>query len=123
MNVKVSVAVLEIGCSVGGISFQLSDVAKSVLGIDHSSSEISIAEKLAAGGTITCELGSSKPIEISKGQRKNLHFRCADAMCLPAELKCFDVVVVSDVIDKLAAPNSLFGRLGKFGNSSSLELL
>eukprot|EP00429_Kryptoperidinium_foliaceum_P109884 CAMPEP_0176310676 /NCGR_PEP_ID=MMETSP0121_2-20121125/65728_1 /TAXON_ID=160619 /ORGANISM="Kryptoperidinium foliaceum, Strain CCMP 1326" /LENGTH=133 /DNA_ID=CAMNT_0017652639 /DNA_START=109 /DNA_END=510 /DNA_ORIENTATION=+ len=41
-----------------------------------------------------------------------VQFRTADPMCLPAELLDFDIVVLHDVIDALASPNALLGRVG-----------
>jgi hypothetical protein len=41
-----------------------------------------------------------------------MEFRQSDPMCLPAELKEFDIVILNDVIDKISSPNALLGRLG-----------
>lgn len=43
---------------------------------------------------------------------KRMEFRCSDPMCLPAELKGFDIVILNDIIDKVSAPGSVLSRLG-----------
>ena len=43
---------------------------------------------------------------------RRIDFRTADPMCLPAEMQHFDIVVLHDVIDAIASPNALLGRLG-----------
>ena len=52
-------------------------------------------------------------IAVAGKEIANAEFRCADPMCLPAELQAFDVVVINDVIDKVSSPNSVLGRLGE----------
>ena len=121
------------GCSVGGLSFLLAEHCKQVLGVDHSHEDIAMALSLRDGGSVSypvlledgkvgsenvlaknLSLGSSKNASGPGDSRiQNIDFRNADPMSLPAEYNGFDVVVLSDVIDKIAAPNSLLGRLGK----------
>jgi hypothetical protein len=42
----------------------------------------------------------------------NIHYRCADPLCMPAELEGFDIAIISDIIDQLPSPNGLLARLG-----------
>lgn len=44
-------------------------------------------------------------------KKMNVEFRCADPMCLPAEIHSADIVILNDVIDKIASPNALLGRM------------
>lgn len=107
--------------------------ARYVLGIDHDSHSISKAQTIAATKTIEYQLNTfsadhkqsiqfsldhlTVPTDKSSHSGSDSHsamieFRCADPMCLPAELHAFDIVILNDVIDKVSSPNSVLGRLG-----------
>lgn len=112
--------VLEVGCGVGGMTFALAAEGASVMGVDHSLEAIATAKELyltqqapqytlAGEGHGQATFSTSLPTIPKHGK---LDFRCADPMCLPAEMHGFDVVVLHDVIDKLSSPNALLGRLG-----------
>ena len=58
------------------------------------------------------DLKNNKSVSIDGTQDRKVEFRCADPMCLPAELSAFDIVVLNDVIDKVSAPGSVLSRLG-----------
>jgi 2-polyprenyl-3-methyl-5-hydroxy-6-metoxy-1,4-benzoquinol methylase len=112
--------VIEIGCGAGGLSFALANSCASVIGIDHSMESISIAKQLQIegklpyslpneGNTVSTHLATRPEAE---GKMTKLDFRCADPMCIPAEMHGFDVVVLNDVLDKISSPNAVLGRLG-----------
>lgn len=116
---------LEVGCSAGGFCFTAVDSLRSVVGVDHSLTAIATANRLLKGERLVCHFDSTDANKSSTGNEerviefpqsttspRNLSFRCADPMCLPAEMKDFDIVVASDVLDKMASPNALLGRLG-----------
>ncbi|RYG64868.1 methyltransferase domain-containing protein, partial [archaeon] len=117
--------VLEVGCEQGGLSLQLASVSKSVIGVDHNMLAVSFAKDLVARicsdtkPTLSVTLrseggqGAEQVVALPTLQEGGMvDFRCADPMCLPAEMMDFDVVVVNDVLDQLASPNALLGRLG-----------
>lgn len=76
-----------------------------VMGIDHDSDLLEMAKKLQAGDKARFmlrgegDLSEDTTVQARADQR-TVEFRCADPMCLPAELKAFDVVILNDVIDK-----------------------
>ena len=55
-------------------------------------------------------LAVSAPVNVvTKG---SVDFRCADPMCLPAELSGFDVCILNDVLDKVSSPGAVLSRMG-----------
>lgn len=113
---------LEVGCGPGGLTFALAAQCgqdASIIGVDHSAHSIDTAKKLLHGDTLACTLAgegtftSNIPVSAPESARKcQVDFRMADPMCLPAEMQHFDVVVLHDVLDSLASPNALLGRVG-----------
>lgn len=111
---------LEVGCGPGGLTFQLAQHVQSIIGVDHHAEAVNFAKSLViSSDTLSYSLQQEGELEITQQitqpvgiVSKQIEFRCADPMCLPAEMKGFDVVVLNDVIDKVSAPNSVLGRLG-----------
>lgn len=112
----------------GGLALYMAKRGASVVGLDHSSDAIAVARDLLTRLQAAAALGQSSvtlpvalkdegnniveklvPVSVPSGR---MDFRCADPMCVPAEMRDFDFVVVNDVIDSLASPNALLGRLG-----------
>ena len=96
-----------------------------IIGIDHSHDDVETARSLLSKQTMTYSLSLEGDMKDERAVSVNGHFltpeagtdpkvefRCADPMCLPAELSGFDIVVLNDVIDKVSAPGSVLGRLG-----------
>jgi 2-polyprenyl-3-methyl-5-hydroxy-6-metoxy-1,4-benzoquinol methylase len=85
--------VLEVGSGAGGLTVHLAANGRRVLSTDHEERHI-------------------ETVRVAAAQRSmSIDFRRTDPLCLPAELQGFDVVVLNDVIDRLAAPGALLGRL------------
>lgn len=111
---------LEVGCGPGGLTFQLAKHVQSIIGIDHNVDSVNFANTWNTSPESwkfsLKDEGSTEVIHrISTPQgvvSKHVEFRCADPMCLPAEMKGFDLVVLNDVLDKVSAPNSVLGRMG-----------
>ena len=114
---------LEVGCGPGGLTYSLAAQCgenASIIGVDHSAHSIETAKKLLQGESLTCTLSGegtftstltvAAPVEAIK--KCQIDFRMSDPMCLPAEMQDFDLVVLHDVLDTLASPNSLLGRVG-----------
>lgn len=118
--------VLEVGCGVGGLSFELArSFGGKFVGIDHNMEQVEIARNLFSGKTINMDIKGEGELQQSFevllpektgffdiSDPSRVDFRAADPTCLPAELKGFDLVVLNDVVDKISSPNALLGRLG-----------
>lgn len=114
--------IVEVGCGPGGLTFSLAAQCgsdASIIGVDHSAHEIDTAKKLLKGQSLTCTLNGegalSSALTIAApvaAKSAKIDFRVSDPMCLPAEMQHFDVVVLHDVLDSIASPNALLGRVG-----------
>jgi len=111
--------VLEVGCGVGGLVFAFAEQAHTVIGVDHNQEAVNIARKILSGrkGTFTLPAQGETVVETSfelpqTFTAEQIEFRCADPMCLPAEMKGFDIVIINDILDKVSSPNAVLGRLG-----------
>lgn len=130
-HVDVSKAnVLEVGCGHGGVVFKLAESARFVMGIAHHQGDIDAARAHAAdkkasyalrgeGGRLDARTVSLSPHITTASDESggavalgSVEFRCADPMCLPAELSGFDVCVLNDVLDKVSSPGSVLARMG-----------
>ena len=122
--------------------FALAKNARFVMGINHHQSDIEVARELSTekqvsyslrgeGGRVeeytialpshvsmddssangsTTQGDSSAPVNVvTKG---SVDFRCADPMCLPAELSGFDVCILNDVLDKVSSPGAVLSLMG-----------
>jgi hypothetical protein len=99
--------------------------------VDHSADDIRTAKALFAGEpvsyTLPCGGDTAREervtvvpaVTAADSSTRMCDFRLADPMCLPAELQAFDVVLVTDVLDKVSSPNAVLGRLG---NTHSCDL-
>lgn len=106
------------------MSFLLAQQCRLVIGIDHSHDDVETARQLLNKQTMSYSLRSEGDLRDHKSvsvdgdfnslgaQDPKVEFRCADPMCLPAELSGFDIVLLNDVIDKVSAPGSVLSRLG-----------
>eukprot|EP00056_Hartaetosiga_gracilis_P007117 m.104380 g.104380 ORF g.104380 m.104380 type:complete len:862 (-) comp12636_c0_seq2:99-2684(-) len=111
--------VLDVGCAVGGVSFQLAKHFRDVMGIDISGSFIEIANELKASSVLPYELKDEGEIKsqfmASLPQDTNVDnvtFKHMDAMCIPGDIGSFDAVVAANVLDRISSPNTLLARLG-----------
>lgn len=110
---------LEVGCSVGGGAFRLSEEFSQVIATDLSASFIEAARALKETGSHPYtlleegELTAKGLAQLPPPARpERVEFRQADASSLPAEYVGFDAVVVPNLLDRLPSPKSLLGRLG-----------
>ncbi len=109
---------LDVGCAVGGSSFELARSCASVHGIDFSGAFIEAARTLGRDGrlgfkkvvegTITASDVAVVPEEID---RSRVSFDVGDACELRADLGSFDVVVAANLICRLPEPRAFLDRL------------
>ena len=113
-----SARALDLGCAVGRSSFELSRFCEEVIGIDFSSRFIEAAEVLRRDGSLKFErrdegelstvLRAERPAGVRPGR---ITFRQGDAQALPEDLGGFDVVLMANLIDRLAEPARCLERL------------
>lgn len=109
---------LDLGCAVGRSTFELARHCESVLGIDFSRRFIEAASGMARTGAarysradegdFTTALIARVPDEID---RQRVAFEVGDAMNLRADIGAFDVVLMANLIDRLAEPRRCLARL------------
>jgi len=112
-------SVLDIGCAVGGSSFQLSEHFKTVVGVDLSSSFISTAELLRSRSEVTYlrkdqgELTTKLIARLPKNSRpERVRFLEGDACDLPKELINFDAVLMANLLCRLPDPRACLEAMG-----------
>lgn len=108
---------LDIGCAVGGASFELAKTFDDVTAVDISQKFIETANLLKKNGELTFDLieegqiTSSQRVRIDDVSRGNVEFRRADACSLPPEFVDFDAVLIANVLCRISSPMSLLNRL------------
>ncbi|MBS0357453.1 MAG: 5-histidylcysteine sulfoxide synthase [Proteobacteria bacterium] len=114
-----SARALDVGCAVGGGSFELARGFGEVLGVDLSRAFIDAASTLQKDGSRPYfrrdegDLGETVMARIDPAiERGRVSFRQADACSLPAELADFDAVLLANLLCRLPSPMALLGRLG-----------
>ena len=109
---------LDLGCAVGRSAFELARTCEAVIGIDYSARFIAAAAELQRGGSLEyrradegdlfTKLTACMPDGID---RSRVAFETGDAMDLRADLGVFDVVLMANLIDRLADPQRCLARL------------
>jgi putative 4-mercaptohistidine N1-methyltranferase len=109
---------LDLGCAVGRSSFEFARHCEEVIGIDYSQRFIEAAQKLRDRGELTylrrdegelsTPLVARAPMDIN---RARVTFETGDAQALRADLGMFDVVLMANLIDRLAEPQRCLTRL------------
>ncbi len=121
---------LDLGCAVGGATFELSRTFDQSIGIDFSGSFASAAQKIGREGRHTClrheegkqftELEVALPEGVSP---ETTHFAQGDAQALPADLGVFDLVLACNLICRLNQPELLLDRLPALLNQGGTLLI
>jgi putative 4-mercaptohistidine N1-methyltranferase len=114
---------LDLGCAVGRSTFELARHCREVVGIDFSHRFVECARRLARDGRIEfshVEEGERRrrstallPPDID---RSRVRFEQGDAMNLGADLGRFDVVLMANLVDRLARPARCLGQLASLVN-------
>lgn len=109
---------LDLGCAVGGATFELARHCTHVLGIDYSERFISAAQRLQKAGLMEFlrpDEGEFSTVQTavvpSKIDRSRVKFEVGDASALRENIGAFDVVLAANLICRLADPAALLRRL------------
>jgi putative 4-mercaptohistidine N1-methyltranferase len=109
---------LDLGCAVGGASFELARHCAEVIGLDASRRFIEIAGHLRARGSFSfryIEEGQlarrGRAVVPPDIERRRVTFALGDAMHPRAGLGKFDVVLMSNLIDRLGKPKACLKHL------------
>jgi len=109
---------LDVGCAVGRSGYELSKIAREVIGIDFSQKFIETATALKSGRPyayqIYGEAHLSKPLHAhlpSDCDPGRVSFEQGDAMNLRHDLGCFDLVHAANLLCRLPEPIRFLARL------------
>jgi putative 4-mercaptohistidine N1-methyltranferase len=109
---------LDLGCAVGRSSFELGRHFGAVVGIDFSGRFIDAAERMRAERAVTVRVpGESSAtdelrLELPEDLRtEHVQFEQGDACALRGNLGTFDLVLMANLIDRLADPGKCLARL------------
>lgn len=121
---------LDIGCAVGRSSFELSKVAREVIGIDFSSAFVEVAAAIARGEApayrryremhLSDELRARCPEGSLPGR---ISFEQGDAMALRGDLGSFDLVHAANLLCRLPEPERFLDRLPALVNPGGMLVL
>lgn len=121
---------LDLGCAVGGASFELARGCTEVVGIDLSRSFVAACDALRRDGALPYErveegdrstpMIARVPADID---RAGVRFRVGDATALPADLGPFDLVVLANLIDRVADPQRCLSALGSLVRPGGVALV
>ena len=109
---------LDLGCAVGRSTFELARHCSEVIGIDYSHRFIEVAHHLQQHGSIpyayveegrlTTPATAKVPAEI---HRDRVTFEQGDAQAMRPDLGTFDVLLMANLVDRLADPRRCLGSL------------
>jgi putative 4-mercaptohistidine N1-methyltranferase len=109
---------LDLGCAVGGASFELARCCAEVIAIDASRQFIETAQRLQKRGNLRFnlrvegDLTQACQVAVPKGiDRTRVSFEVGDATRLRADLGMFDVIFIANLIDRVADPRKLLAQL------------
>lgn len=127
-------SVLDIGCSVGRMSFELAKTFKHVVGIDFSANFIKVAQDLKDNGVLRFEKKiegdikenreiTLKDLELENIDLQRLEFWQGDACNLRPHLKNYDMVIAINLLDRLYDPELFLRDIGKRLNKDGIFIV
>ena len=113
-----SARALDLGCAVGRSTFELARSCPEVIGIDFSRRFVATADRLKRRGAIAYQRIEEGDLTVrrtarvpSSIDRDRVTFEQGDAMALRADLGTFDVVLMVNLLDRLADPLRCLSKL------------
>jgi 5-histidylcysteine sulfoxide synthase/putative 4-mercaptohistidine N1-methyltranferase len=110
---------LDVGCAVGGSSFELARACAEVVGVDLSEPFVDAAKALSRGEALEYQARVEGDLSVSRQARAPVlaadalvDFRQGDACDLDASLEGFDMVLGSNLLCRLPDPKAFLKRLG-----------
>jgi putative 4-mercaptohistidine N1-methyltranferase len=114
---------LDLGCSVGRTSFELSRYCAQVVGIDYSQAFIEAAKRILQSGEIPLllkregQLGDALTNRLPQGVNPGrVRFLQGDAEALPDSIGRFDAITFANVLDRLPHPRVALDNLARIAN-------
>ena len=121
---------LDLGCAVGGATFELAKTFQEVIGIDYSNQFIAAAMELQRLGELSYTFrieGDITQSSIAKIEptinRKRIFFQQGDASRLDIKLGKFDLVLMLNLIDRLKQPEEGLRNLLPFIEAQGLLVI
>ncbi|KAK9808976.1 hypothetical protein WJX72_007328 [[Myrmecia] bisecta] len=112
-------SVLDVGCGVGGASFELARAFERVVGLDLDANAVSVAQGVQMAGrvSLSCQdegaVCSSETVSVAAdaSQRARIAFKQMDPCCIAPDLAEFDAVVMLNLLERLPSPKGPLGRM------------
>ena len=109
---------LDLGCAVGRASFELARLCPEVVAIDSSQRFIATAQYLQQHGALTFDCleegaqTSRATVQVPAGiDSRRVKFETGDAQELRMDMGTFDILLMANVIDRLANPRRCLEKL------------
>jgi 5-histidylcysteine sulfoxide synthase/putative 4-mercaptohistidine N1-methyltranferase len=127
-------SVLDIGCSVGRMSFELAKTFKQVVGIDFSARFIKVAQDLKDNGVLRFEKKiegdikenreiTLKDLELDNVDLQRLEFWQGDACNLKPHFKNYDMIIAINLLDRLYDPELFLRDIAKRLNKDGIFIV
>lgn len=129
MSAKADIS-LDIGCSVGRMTFEMAQKSKFTIGIDLSAPFIAMAKKLQKNGFLEFDLITEGELTIKKKitlpnnwNLSNIEFIVADALSLPFKKDIFSQSASLNVLDKVPKPIDHLKEINRVSKTSGSRLI
>ncbi|CAD7695054.1 unnamed protein product [Ostreobium quekettii] len=111
---------LEIGCSVGAVCFELARHFKQVVGLDLEGEHVQVAKKLQQDDEITVvrkvEGKVTDTVRVKLPLKRDIKsrvvFRHMDPCGIAPDIGEFDVVLITNILERIASPKAPLLRMG-----------
>eukprot|EP01125_Pyxidicula_operculata_P015163 TRINITY_DN5122_c0_g1_i1.p1 TRINITY_DN5122_c0_g1~~TRINITY_DN5122_c0_g1_i1.p1 ORF type:complete len:235 (+),score=38.56 TRINITY_DN5122_c0_g1_i1:145-849(+) len=121
---------IDVGCAVGGASFELARECEKVVGVDFSQRFIDTANQIKENGgieyryTVTAKIEGKNNITIpTEIQKSRISFEQGDACNLRSDIGEFDIVLASNLLCRLPKPRDFLNRLATLVSPGGVAVL